>query len=99
MIELLKDVIGCNFKVVKYVKAIFHKLCKTKLAMKFSFVSLDADLYQPILSRLLYSFYPRLAPGGLIFVHDYGSHNWDGCKAVDEFLEQQKRLHVYNFTR
>ncbi|MDE6456061.1 MAG: TylF/MycF family methyltransferase [Dysosmobacter sp.] len=34
------------------------------------FVSLDADLYKPILAGLEY-FYPRLSPGGYIFVHDF----------------------------
>ncbi|MFN8134390.1 MAG: TylF/MycF/NovP-related O-methyltransferase [Bacteroidales bacterium] len=30
-------------------------------------------------------FYPRLAPGGIIFIHDY-NHKWEGLvKAVDEF--------------
>ena len=36
----------------------------------YCFVSLDADLYKPILAGLEY-FYPRLSPGGYIFVHDF----------------------------
>lgn len=39
------------------------------LEEKFCFVSLDMDLYQPILAGLEY-FYPRLCAGGYIFVHD-----------------------------
>ncbi|TLX72118.1 methyltransferase [Labilibacter sediminis] len=50
----------------------------------FAFVHLDADLYQSTLDGLQF-FYPKLAPGGSILVHDY-NHNWDGVrKAVDEF--------------
>ena len=51
----------------------------------FAFVSIDADLYEPIL-RGLELFYPRLAPGGCIMVHDYNNKNYPGCrKAVLEY--------------
>jgi len=53
--------------------------------MSFALVSLDADLYNPTKSGLEY-FYPRLSPGGVIFIHDY-NHKWEGLmKAVDEFV-------------
>jgi O-methyltransferase len=52
---------------------------------KFALVSLDADLYNPTKAGLEY-FYPRLSPGGVIFVHDY-NEKWEGLiKAVDEFV-------------
>lgn len=55
----------------------------------FCLVSLDTDLYNPILNGLEY-FYPRLQHGGYIFIHDYGSNLWNGVKkAVDEFCEKQ----------
>ena len=89
-IELLKDVIGRDFSACEIREGYFPQTVQGEADEQFSFVSLDADLYQPIREGLLF-FYPRLAPGGLIFVHDYGSHTWDGCKkAVDEFLAQQK---------
>ena len=43
------------------------------LEEEFAFVSLDADLKEPIYEGLKY-FYPRLVKGGYIFVHDY--NNW-----------------------
>ena len=50
----------------------------------YSVVSLDADLYNPTKAGLEY-FYPHLAPGGVIFIHDY-NYKWEGLmKAVDEF--------------
>ena len=47
-------------------------------------VSLDADLYISTLAALKF-FYPRLSPGGVIFIHDY-NYKWEGIrKAVAEF--------------
>ena len=47
---------------------------------------IDCDLYAPMSSALEY-FYPRLAPGGFLVVHDYSSLHWNGAeKAVDEFF-------------
>jgi len=51
----------------------------------FAFVSIDVDLYKPTLAGLEY-FYPRLCPGGCIFVHDYNNRRFMGVKkAVEEF--------------
>lgn len=51
----------------------------------FVFVSIDTDLYEPIYAGLKY-FYPRLAQGGFIFVHDYHNHEYPGAKeAVEKF--------------
>ena len=51
----------------------------------FSLVSLDCDLYNPILAGLEF-FYPRLAKGGYIFVHDFGSYHYrEVKKAVYEY--------------
>lgn len=55
---------------------------------KFCFVSLDADLYEPILAGLEF-FYPKLEKGGYIFVHDFQSINYQGCRTtVLEFCEK-----------
>lgn len=53
--------------------------------LTFSFVHLDADLYQPTLEGLKF-FYQRLSQGGVIIIHDY-NHIWNGVKkAIDEFM-------------
>lgn len=58
------------------------------LEEKFAFVSLDVDLFEPTLAGLEY-FYPRLSPGGFIFVHDYNNRRYSGVRhAVDSFLKQ-----------
>ena len=59
--------------------------------IKFAFVSLDTDLYIPIFEGLKF-FYPRLAKGGYIMVHDY--NNVDGVmKAVDDYEMQYGNIH------
>lgn len=56
----------------------------------FVFVSLDADLYEPIYNGLQF-FYPKLVPGGYIFIHDFNNDNYKGArKAVEQFCFEQK---------
>jgi len=55
----------------------------------FAFVSIDADLYDPIYSGLVF-FYPRLVKGGYIFVHDFNNDRYKGArKAVEQFCAEQ----------
>ena len=55
---------------------------------QFAFVSIDADLYEPIYNGLQY-FYPRLQKGGYIFVHDYNNDVYKGAKkAVEKFCAE-----------
>ena len=57
---------------------------------KFCFVSIDADLYEPIYNGLVF-FYPKLTPGGYIFIHDFNNDNYKGSrKAVEQFCMEQK---------
>ena len=45
---------------------------------------MDVDLYNPTKAGLEF-FYPRLASGGVIIIHDYNP-DWPGImKAVDDF--------------
>lgn len=56
---------------------------------EFVFVSLDADLYEPIYEGLKF-FYPSLAKGGYIFIHDFNNDNYPGTrKAVEKFCEEK----------
>lgn len=57
---------------------------------RFAFVSLDTDLYKPILAGLEF-FYPRLNRGGVIFVDDLGHPELPGVrKAVIEFCKKEE---------
>lgn len=54
----------------------------------FSFVSIDVDLYKPVYDGLRF-FYPRLAKGGYIFVHDYNNDEYKGARAaVTEYCRE-----------
>jgi O-methyltransferase len=56
---------------------------------KFVFVSIDADLYEPIYNGLRY-FYPRLVKGGYIFVHDYNANIYVGARqAVLKYCDEE----------
>jgi len=51
----------------------------------FVFVSIDVDLFKPMLAGLEY-FYDRLVKGGYIFVHDFNNSEYKGVrKAVELF--------------
>ena len=55
------------------------------IADTFAFVNLDLDLYQPTLDGLKF-FYPLMAKGGTILVHDFFNEDFNGIRqAVNEF--------------
>jgi len=59
----------------------------------FCFVSIDVDLFIPTLEGLRF-FYPRLASGGYLMVHDYNNHgNYPGPRAaVEEFCTKGDQI-------
>ncbi len=77
-------------EVVKICKGEFpatFSMCKDST---FAVVSLDTDLYAPTKAGLE-CFWPRLANGGAIFIHDYNSNRFQGVKkATLEFCEKHK---------
>jgi O-methyltransferase len=61
---------------------------------RFAFVLLDLDLYLPTVAALEF-FYPRVAPGGFLFLHDYNSpeSDWACKRAMDGFIaDKPERL-------
>lgn len=61
--------------------------------VQYALVSLDCDLYIPILEGLKY-FYPRLAIGGYIMLHDYNGTTYQGVKkAVADYEKIIGRMH------
>lgn len=55
----------------------------------FSFVHMDADLYEWTLEGLRY-FYPRMSPGGIIVTHDAISADRGAGRAFYEFFADKK---------
>ncbi len=71
------------------VKGFFPESAKN-INDQFVFVSLDADLYEPIYNGLQF-FYDKLVNGGYIFIHDFNNDNYKGArKAVEQFCSEKK---------
>jgi len=64
---------------------------------QISFLRLDGDLYQSTID-VLKALYPRVSPGGYIYVDDYGSFN--GCRrAVDEYRAEHQLYEPMHWIR
>ncbi len=75
-----------DFDFIDYKKGWIPSRFKEASELAFSFVHIDVDMFQPIWDSLEF-FYPRLIPGGIIVLDDYGYLNFPGAKkAVDTFL-------------
>lgn len=60
---------------------------------RIAFAYLDVDLYKPTFDALTFVL-PRMVPGGIILVGDYGDKHWPGAKlAVDQLIEQKRIMH------
>jgi len=78
--ELFKDA-----KNVSFYPGYFPATTKSLTEKTFALVHIDADLYLPTIEALKF-FYPKVASGGVLIIHDF-NHTWDGIKkAVDEFM-------------
>ncbi len=83
-VEKVLKYIGGDSKIVVQ-KGYFPDTTKDIPTEKYALVSIDTDLYKPVIEGLRY-FYPLLTPGGVILIHDY-THKWEGLvKAVNEFV-------------
>jgi hypothetical protein len=64
-----------------------HTLRQDNLPSKIALLRLDTDWYESTLIELE-NLYPRLVPGGVLIIDDYG--HWEGArKAVDEYFKKQ----------
>jgi hypothetical protein len=72
---------------LKLVKGWFPESFKGHEHIRWRFVHIDFDLYQPIKTGLETVWGPLL-PGGVVVVHDYGCYGFPAArKAVDEFCQ------------
>ena len=67
--------------------------------LRISLLHLDVDLYKPNLAALEH-FYPRVVPGGLIVLDEYGMTEWGGeSKAFEDYFgEKQPKIQKFNWT-
>lgn len=72
---------------LKLVKGYFPDSFKGCENIKWRFVLLDADLYEPIKEGVK-AFWPQLVKGGVLMVHDYYGGYSGAKKAIDEYFEQ-----------
>lgn len=87
-LEAARAVVG-DYAGNRWVVGMFPDSITTEMRDDlYAFVSIDCDLYEPITEGLKF-FWPRMVPGGMIFIHDYSSGHWPGVtRAVDEFCTQ-----------
>jgi hypothetical protein len=76
---------GADAYNVKIVKGWFPESFRGLEEMRWRFVHIDFDLYEPVRQGMAL-LWPRIVPGGIVVVHDYGCLGFPGVKmAVDEF--------------
>ena len=86
-VEIIKKYIEPNENVFFYKGYFPDVLPEDFHGMRFAFVHLDADLYDPTMSGLKI-FYEKMSRGGIIVIHDYNA--WIGARtAVDEFFKDK----------
>jgi hypothetical protein len=87
-LAMAQDVVGA-YAGNRWIVGLFPASATAEMrADSYSFVSLDCDIYEPIYDALRF-FWPRMTPGGMIFVHDYSSGHWPGAtRAVDQFCAE-----------
>jgi O-methyltransferase len=72
---------------VHYYPGLFPATADSLRDRLFSFVHLDADLYESTLAAFNF-FYERLSPGGIMLCHDYPSAS-GVVQAVEEFFREK----------
>jgi hypothetical protein len=87
-LDAARAVVG-DYSGINWVVGTFpESITKEMRDEKFAFVSIDCDIYAPVLQGLEF-FWPRMQERGMIFVHDYSSGYWPGAtNAVEEFCSK-----------
>jgi len=92
-LERVKNHIDAKNDSINYYPGYFPDTVPDGFTEKiFSFVHLDADLFEPTMEGLKF-FYPRMNVNGMLLVHDYNA--WKGSRnAVDEFFATRTEMPV-----
>jgi O-methyltransferase len=74
---------------IHFIKGKVEDTIPANIPEKIALLRLDTDWYASTKHELKHLF-PRLVPGGVLIIDDYG--HWEGCrKAVDEYFEGHKQ--------
>ncbi len=84
-LEGVRSLVGAEN--VTYVEGFFPESAdRITLPAQIAVAHVDCDLHDPM-AAALERFYPRMAPGGIMLLHDYGSGHWPGAtQAIDGFF-------------
>ena len=85
-VKTTMNLCGYPKEKIHFVKGKIEDTLPNTIPDKIALLRLDMDWHDPTLHALTY-LYPKVEPGGVIILDDYG--HWEGCKlAVDRFLEE-----------
>jgi hypothetical protein len=91
--------VGYDSNRLVFVKGKIEKTIPQQSPARVSLLRLDTDWYESTYHELVH-LYPRLSPGGVLIIDDYG--HWEGAKkAVDCYIEENKLkilLHRIDYT-
>lgn len=76
-----------RFRNVRYVVGTSEEVHRTGVLGSFDFVFIDATHTYPEVLADINRWWPRVRPGGVMALHDYGHHSFPGVKeAADEIF-------------
>ena len=79
---------GYPMSKIRFVKGMVEQTLSEHKPDKVALLRLDTDWYESTKCELEHLF-PRLVPGAVLIIDDYG--HWDGCRrAVDEYFEENQ---------
>ncbi|HJQ75446.1 MAG TPA: TylF/MycF/NovP-related O-methyltransferase [Gaiellaceae bacterium] len=93
--EHVRDYLSAFARVTVH-KGEFSRVAPTLPERAYRFVHVDTDLYEPTADCLRY-FVPRLSPGGVIVLDDYGKSSCPGVEqATQEFLAGKSGFQLWD---
>ncbi|MHB8294506.1 MAG: TylF/MycF/NovP-related O-methyltransferase [Acidimicrobiales bacterium] len=81
---------GCDHRRLVFVKGLVQKTLREVVPDEISVLRLDTDRYESTLAELT-TLYPRLAPGGVLILDDYGKLA-GATRAADEYFSRLERV-------
>ncbi len=87
--EVKRNVASTGYpnELIRYVKGQVENTIPGSAPERIALLRLDTDWYESTYHELVH-LYPRLSPGGVLIIDDYG--HWGGSrKATDQYFEEQ----------